>query len=83
MSEGDSWLRGPFFLYKSERIRYARTKALYPVRNKSSSESTRASRASSPQDGQAHKGVYVNRAFGSDCHHCVIDGDIDAGNAAR
>jgi hypothetical protein len=24
-------------------------------------------------------GVYVNRAFGGDSHHCVIDVDIDAG----
>jgi hypothetical protein len=28
------------------------------------------------------KGIHINRAFGSDCHNCVIDGDIDAGSAA-
>jgi hypothetical protein len=33
------------------------------------------------EKGKRHartKGLYVNRAFGSDCHHCVVDGDIDA-----
>jgi hypothetical protein len=28
------------------------------------------------------KRIYVNRAFGGDCHHCLADGDIDAGAAA-
>jgi len=28
------------------------------------------------------KRLYLNRAFGSDCHHCVIDSDIAAGTAA-
>jgi hypothetical protein len=28
------------------------------------------------------KRLHVNRAFGGDCYHCVIDGDIDAGTAA-
>ena len=23
-------------------------------------------------------GVYISRTFGGDCHHCVVDGDIDA-----
>jgi hypothetical protein len=26
--------------------------------------------------------VHINRAFGGNCHHCIIDGDIDAGFAA-
>jgi hypothetical protein len=29
------------------------------------------------------KRLYFNRAFGSDCYHCVTDGDPDAGAAAR
>jgi len=28
------------------------------------------------------KGVYVNRAFGGDCHYRIIDGDTYAGAAA-
>jgi len=28
------------------------------------------------------KGVYVNRAFGGNCYHCITDGDIDAGITA-
>jgi hypothetical protein len=29
------------------------------------------------------KRIYANRASGGDCHHCVIDGDIDAHAPAR
>jgi len=29
------------------------------------------------------KRLYFNRALGGDCHHCLVDGDIDAGTAAR
>ncbi len=28
------------------------------------------------------KWLYINRAFGRDCHYRIIDGDIDAGTAA-
>jgi hypothetical protein len=28
------------------------------------------------------KGLYFNRAFSGNCHHCITDGDIDAGPAA-
>jgi len=28
------------------------------------------------------KSIYLNRAFGRDCHYRIIDGDIDAGDAA-
>jgi hypothetical protein len=37
------------------------------------------------EKGKRHaqtKWLYLNRTFGSDCHHCVIDGCIDAGTAA-
>jgi hypothetical protein len=52
--------------------RHAQTKRFYPVRNKN------------PQSGnwKISNGLYLNRTFGSDCHYCVIDGDIDAGAAA-
>jgi len=36
------------------------------------------------EKGKCHaqtKRLYLNRTFGSDCHHCVIDGYIDAGTA--
>ena len=32
--------------------------------------------------GKSHareKGLYFNRAFGSDCNYCIADGDINAG----
>ena len=28
------------------------------------------------------KSIYPNRAFGSDCHCCIVDGDLAAGTAA-
>jgi len=29
------------------------------------------------------RGIYLNRAVGGNRYHCDIDGDIDAGTAAR
>ncbi len=56
---------------KDKEKHHVQTKRLYAVRNQSNSESARISCGIS-------NGVYVNRAFGGDCHCCVIDGDIAA-----
>jgi hypothetical protein len=60
---------------KEKGNRHAQAKWIYPVRNKSNSESARVSCGTS-------NGVYVNRAFGGDFRHCAVDGDIAAVIAA-
>jgi len=79
-----------------EKVKHhAQRKRLYPIRNKNPQSGkqkiARKTRGGTPLRGKPNRrpettpefsnGVYTNRAFGSDCHYRIIDGDIDAGAA--